>query len=243
MSVCSQKKLVLQLRKLATTPEHCKALAQNEQCVKTLVQTLESPDQETVLYCVQTLLIIAQNQTYRAGLRKHQLKKSLQFLIDSPNTEISSCSKKLWLKLFPAQNHSHKVVHRQPTRSTQRLRKITFTLKDLTNPSRRKELLQICSSSPIITSYTHDEKRKLSHFFVQRGITRTQIQNFLEQHGFEETLKANVLKARGSNTQLKRYTQRQTKTTLKERLQKSQKIKEEKEQSAKETHSFLSYIW
>jgi len=250
-SVVSQKQLVLQLRKLATNPEHCRALVQNNQCVKTLVQTLESSDQETVLYCVQTLLIISQNESYRPILQRHHLQKSLQFLKDSPNTEISSTSMKLWAKLFPnTDKHQSHDVQRHAMHATQKLRKITLTLKNINNPSRRKHLHNVCSTSQIIASYTYDEKKNSSNFFVHNAVSKAQIQNFLSSNGFEEKETKQILKPRAANnTQLKRYTSKKTRQTmtLKERLKRSKELKEEKEKQSQKADSWFSsvssYVW
>lgn len=99
---CSQKQLVLQLRKIARDPKQCEALVRNPRCVESLVQTLDSPDDETRLITIQTLLMICNTPSGIPALRKlASFEQKLDLLQDSPHQQISKYSKHLFAKIYP----------------------------------------------------------------------------------------------------------------------------------------------
>jgi len=256
----SQRQLVLQLRKLAQIPAHCRALVSNSDCLKSLVGTLESPDQDTILIALITLITICQTPAYKQRLNQicPELKQKLRFLKDSPNERLASASNRLWAKLQPKMapltTQNRRVQRKQSvnTRSSQHLQTLTLTVQNLDSTSERNRLSQlVVKFFPHILSVTCDVRFHKATFYCTKTPDATELIKFLREKKFQvDTVagKENTpIKAHRRN-QITRFKGNHNKTeTLTERLARQRLEKENKKKEETKANTWFSaaasYLW
>jgi len=254
----SQREVILKLRAYAQNPKTCKEIVNNSQCLKSLVDTLNASEQETRLYAVQTLLLIARNPSHAKKVAQMPgLTQKLTFLQDSPNQNIAKTTQKLCQYLRPRppqlkQRNLNKPVQR-PKRSVKSHYLQTIQIPLQLNTKEEKSLLtqSIMKANLGVVSVVFNSES--TSFFGNHDVKRQDVINFLEEKGFSlrPQKDTRIHEGEGSHSKkmLKRYSQASKgKTeTLAQRLQRQKKEREEKEAKDKQAAGLLSgitgYFW
>jgi len=256
----SQREVILKLRAYAQNPKTCKEIVNNSQCLKSLVDTLNASEQETRLYAVQTLLLIARNPSHARKIAQLPgLTQKLTFFQDSPNQNIAKTTQKLCQYLRPRppqlkQRNLNKPVQRA-RRSVKSMQLQTIQLPLKLNTKEEKSLLtqSIMKANLGVVSVVFNSES--TSFFGHHDVKRQDVINFLEAKGFslrpQKDTRIHEGEGSGSHSKkmLKRYNQASKgKTeTLAQRLQRQKKEREEKEAQDKQAAGLLSgitgYFW
>lgn len=166
----SQKQLVIKLRQLALKPDTCMELVKNAHCLQTLIQTLKTPDLETVYICVQTLYIISNTPIYKPIILAidPSFLTGLNLLRDSPHRQLSYLSNKLYKNLksstqafVPSSQVLHYKAKKENTSKDFQAKNPIQKKWELANPS------ELNGSHSIIKSLLKKTKKQLIALQIQ----------------------------------------------------------------------------